>query len=370
MQTMDATTLGLDVAAIDERLAAGLNLPAHCYLDQHVFDFEMQAIFDRSWQYFAPRERLTEPGTVRTGQVGRVPIIVARGQDGELRGFVNVCRHRGFTLVDEDKQCSRIQCAYHTWTYALDGALVRTPRTDGIGEDPATLGLLPVSVEEWGQGVYVNPDPEALPMAQFHGRLNDMQAMTGLDLDPGNWSWVGRYSHDQDANWKLWYDNGTECYHCPTVHRTSFGSAYDVTSPDSYKQWFWESMYSGTFDPTSGGKADVQGSGYRSVQLFPGNQYVQQDGFTVLGRAIPNGPASTTFVVDYYAEEGTSDDDVEEWTKLWNQTYDEDARIVEEVQRNLASGRVTEMRYIPKLEDASRFMHGLVWDAYRAALGV
>ena len=58
MQAMNATTLGLDVAEIDERLAAGLNLPAHCYLDQKVFDFEMQAIFDRCWQYFAPRERL------------------------------------------------------------------------------------------------------------------------------------------------------------------------------------------------------------------------------------------------------------------------------------------------------------------------
>jgi len=61
-------------------------------------------------------------------------------------------------------------------------------------------------------------------------------------------------------------------------------------------------------------------------------------------------------------------DRVEEWIKLWNRTYEEDARIVEEVQRNLNSGRVTEMRYTPGLEDASRFMHGLIWDEYRSAL--
>lgn len=367
MPMTTAESLGLDIAEVDRRLADGLSLPSHCYVDQPVFDFEMRAIFDRSWMYFAPRENLAAPGTVVTGQIGRVPVIVTRAEDGELRGFVNACRHRGYTLVPEDRQCSRIQCAYHSWTYALDGALVRTPRTDDIGISKDELGLHRVSVEEWGQGVYVNTEPDAPSMREAHPQLDEMAANIELWLSVDDFRWVGRYVHTQSANWKLWYDNGTECYHCPTVHKSSFGSAYDVRD-GQYATRYWGSMYSGQFDAAPATGDELVGGGYRSVQLFPGNQYVQQNDFIVLGRAVPHSPASTTFVVDYFSEQDTPPDRVDEWVKLWNQTYDEDARIVEEVQANIASGRVDAMRYTPGLEDASRFMHGLVWDAYRAAL--
>ena len=367
MQTLTADALGIDIDEVEQRLAAGLTLPSYCYLDQAIYDFEMQAIFDRSWMYFAPRENLTEPGTVVTGQIGRTPVIVTRADDGELRGFVNVCRHRGFTLVAEDRQCSRIQCAYHSWTYGLDGALRKTPRATDIGADMGDLGLHAVSIEEWGQGVYVNPDPEAALMRDAHPRLDEMATSIALDLRVDEHRWVGRYVHHQAANWKLWYDNGTECYHCPTIHRNSFGAAYDV-SAGQYPMRTWESMYSGHFEPGRADSGAVVGGDYRSVQLFPCNQYVQQDGLFVVGRAVPKGPASTTFVVDYFTDRDTPDGQADEWVKLWNQTYDEDARVVEEIQKNLTSGRVTEMRYTPGLEDASRFMHSLIWDAYKSAL--
>ncbi len=367
MQHVGAEALGLDIEEVNDRLRSGVSLPSHCYVDQNVFEFELRAIFDRSWMYFAPVEKFTEPGTVMTGHIGRTPVIVTRADDGELRGFVNVCRHRGFTLVPEDRQCSRIQCGYHSWTYGLDGALLRTPRTDDIGIDKEELGLQPVSIEEWGQGVYVNPDPDASPLRGAHPRLDEMATSTGLWMGVDDFRWAGRYVHNQAANWKLWYDNGTECYHCPTIHKSSFGSAYDV-SDGSFRLGTWGSMYSGEFDPVPAANGELVGGSYRSLQLFPCNQLVQQDGFVVLGRAVPNGPGSTTFIVDYFSEQDTPTDRIEEWVKLWNQTYEEDARVVEEIQSNLASGRVDAMRYIPGLEDASRFMHGLIWDAYRAAL--
>lgn len=364
--TSSPAELGLDIADVDQRLADGLSLPSHTYVDDAVFDFELRAIFDRSWMYFAPRENLAQPGSVVTGQIGRVPVIVARADDGELRGFVNACRHRGYTLVAEDKQCSRIQCAYHSWTYGLDGTLVRTPRTDDVGAPKEELGLHRVSVEEWGQGVYVNTALDAPAMHQAHPQLHEMASAIDLWLEVDDFTWVGRHVHTQAANWKLWYDNGTECYHCPTVHKSSFGSAYDVQD-GKYASRFWGSMYSGQFEAAQATGDDLVGGGYRSVQLFPCNQYVQQNEFIVIGRAVPLGPASTTFVVDYFSEPDTPPERVEEWVKLWNQTYDEDARVVEEVQANIASGRIDAMRYTPGLEDASRFMHGLVWDAYKAA---
>ena len=123
-QHVAAGDLGLDPADVDRRLDAGLNLPSHCYTDQRVHDFEMAAIFDRSWQYFAPRARVERAGDVVVGTIGRTPVVVTRADDGELRGFVNACRHRGYTLVDTDTHCRKIQCAYHTWIYDLaDGRL-------------------------------------------------------------------------------------------------------------------------------------------------------------------------------------------------------------------------------------------------------
>jgi len=367
MADVTAERLRLDLVDVQDRIDAGLNLPSHCYTDQQIFDFELATIFDNSWMYFAPLERVAEPGSVITGQVGRVPVVVTRAEDGELRGFVNACRHRGYTVVDEDKQCSRMQCPYHAWIYGLDGTLLRTPRAEDANADLAELSLHPVAVTEWAHAIYVNPNPNAEPLRTAHPRIDEMADGIGINREPGAYTWVGRYVHDQAANWKLWYDNGTECYHCPTVHKDSFGAAYDV-SDGAYTAGFWDTMYSGYFDPAPSKGSQMVGGSYRSVQLFPINQFIQQDDLMVVGRAIPNGPASTTFVVDYLAETGAPMERVEEWIKLWNRTYEEDARIVEQVQRNLASGKVTEMRYTPGLEDASKFMHALIWDEYRAAL--
>jgi len=190
MADLTATSLGLDLAEVQKRIDAGLNLPSHCYTDPAVFDFEVATIFDNSWTYFAPLERVAEPGSVVTGQVGRVPVIVTRADDGELRGFVNACRHRGFTIVDEDKQCSRLQCPYHAWIYGLDGTLLRTPRAEDLNADLAELGLHPVAVAEWAHAIYINPNPHAPALGDAHPRLDEMADSIGLNREPGAYTRV------------------------------------------------------------------------------------------------------------------------------------------------------------------------------------
>ena len=124
-----AESLGLDIAQVDARLEAGRNLPARTYLEPTVHEFELDAIFTDCWQYFAPVHSVLTPGSVVTGTVGRTPVAVVRGDDGELRGFVNACRHRGYQVAD-DGHCARIQCGYHGWIYGLDGSLLRTGRAE------------------------------------------------------------------------------------------------------------------------------------------------------------------------------------------------------------------------------------------------
>ena len=116
---------------------------------------------------------------------GETPVVLVRGRDGELRGFVNVCRHRGFVLCEGDGQRETIQCPYHAWTYDLDGSLRTAPRAEREpGFDKDGLGLHPVSVAEWGPFVFVNPDPEAGSLEEWLGDVPARFAEHGVDARP------------------------------------------------------------------------------------------------------------------------------------------------------------------------------------------
>ncbi len=355
---------GLDLDDVEARLAAGRNLPTQTYVRPEFHEFELDAVFTDCWQYFTPIHRVSEPGSVATGMVGRTPIVVVRGDDGELRGFVNACRHRGYRVAN-DGHCARIQCGYHGWIYGLDGSLRRTGKAESdlsIVKDD--LGLLPVSVDTFAQGVFVNPTPDAGTLADAFPGIHEVGAEIGIDADPERYTPFTTYRVEQASNWKLWYDNGTECYHCPTVHKDSFGAAYDTTDGELFFSTR-EGYSSSHFDPAPNADGLV-GSGYRSIQFFPGTQFIQQDDIMIMARVIPLGPDRCAFQADYLAERGSDPERVEEWAKLWSQTYDEDGDIVETIQQNLTSGRIDELIYVDEIEDNSRFFHRLIWDRYRA----
>ena len=126
---------------------------------------ERERLFARAWTYAGPAEWVSEPGSYFAAQIGHVPVAVVRGSDGVLRGFVNVCRHRGHLVVEGTGCRETLQCPYHAWTYDLDGSLRKAPRSEREpGFDPTGLSLAPVSVDTWGPFVFVNPDPDAAPL--------------------------------------------------------------------------------------------------------------------------------------------------------------------------------------------------------------
>ena len=98
------------------------------YRDPRVLEAEERRLFRRSWQYVGPLECLRRPGDYVTGRVSRVPVLVVRGGDGVLRGFLNVCRHRGSLVASADGNAPRLRCPYHAWTYNLDGTLRSAPQ--------------------------------------------------------------------------------------------------------------------------------------------------------------------------------------------------------------------------------------------------
>src|ERR687892_458605 len=149
-------------------LVATRTLPWSWYVDPNVLRLERERIFRRSWQYVGRTDEIAEPGSFAATRAGPVPVGLVRDGEGTLRAFLNVCRHRGSLVCEGSGKRATLQCPYHAWTYGLDGRLVSAPRADREGGiETEDIGLVSLAVDTWGPFVFVNPDAEAEPLADF-----------------------------------------------------------------------------------------------------------------------------------------------------------------------------------------------------------
>ena len=168
---------------VDQQLTDGRTLPASWYWDEAIFARERDHIFARMWQYAGPVDWITQPGQYFPCKAGHTPLVVTRGDDGEVRAFVNVCRHRGCAVVKDRGNKGSLQCPYHAWTYGMDGGLRAAPRSEReTSFDRAEFGLAPARAEVWGPFVFVNADPEAAPLSETLSDLPAAIAASGLDV--------------------------------------------------------------------------------------------------------------------------------------------------------------------------------------------
>lgn len=205
-------------------------LTPEAYRNEEFFDLERERVFATSWVAIGYAERVARPGDTVVADVAGRSIIVTRDREGLLRGFHNVCRHRGTRLVREPCQLKRFRCPYHSWTYALDGQLLGAPLFEGSdipddqqdlfdmghveGFDKADYGLLPVRVGQWGHLLFATLDPDAMSLEAW---LGDLPArLAGYRLE--DMTVVAERDYDVDANWKLVAENFMEYYHLPWVH--------------------------------------------------------------------------------------------------------------------------------------------------------
>ena len=135
--------------------------PGRYYYDPAIFAREQERIFARMWVYGGVANSLAKPGDYRTLTIANESVIVVRTKQGDLRAFLNVCRHRGSRLCPEasGRLNGSIQCRYHAWTYALDGRLIGAPNVFNRPEFERDLyGLHPVALEVW-QGLVGSTSP-------------------------------------------------------------------------------------------------------------------------------------------------------------------------------------------------------------------
>ncbi|TPK71331.1 aromatic ring-hydroxylating dioxygenase subunit alpha [Mesorhizobium sp. B2-4-18] len=200
-----------------------LNLDPSLYVRDDIWQQERGNIFAHTWQFMGPVALVATSGQYLAIDIAGTPIFAIRGRDGTLRGFKNVCRHRGAKLLaDGAGRCGLIVCPYHKWSFADTGRLVQAP---WYGKDPAIIAedwpLETVQLSEWRGLLFAALDPKESLLDQLGSlpaELADEPLETYAATDQATVSFA--------ANWKIYTDNFVEGYHIPGTH-PSFYAAID-----------------------------------------------------------------------------------------------------------------------------------------------
>lgn len=192
-------------------------MPGERYNSPAVLAEETERLLARGWNCVGRASKVAEPGQYFLRTIAGESIIVLRDRQGTLRALFNVCRHRGTRICREasGRFGETIQCSYHAWTYRTDGQLIGAPHMQDVeGFDKQDYPLHSAAIAEWEGFLFVSlarePEPFETLWQPMIGRLSRF----GLPgLVPGH-----QVTYDVGANWKLVFQNYSECLHCPTIH--------------------------------------------------------------------------------------------------------------------------------------------------------
>ncbi|MCU0764527.1 MAG: aromatic ring-hydroxylating dioxygenase subunit alpha, partial [Burkholderiaceae bacterium] len=205
-----------EAALLPQPPGTALTLPASCYTQAAFADAERRAVFARSWQLVAHGAQVTFAGDHAVDEIADLPLLVVRGDDGELRALHNVCRHRAGPLAECDgRRARQLTCRYHGWRYALDGRLLGAPDMGRAQDfDVAAVRLPQARVAAWQGLVFAALDEAAPPFEQL---------VEGIETRLGGRSFADLrrtlfVSYEVACNWKVYVDNYLEGYHVPRVH--------------------------------------------------------------------------------------------------------------------------------------------------------
>ncbi len=231
-------------------------LDAYWYRSPEAFDLERERVFAREWICVGRVEQLQRTGDFFVAEVARESLIVVNDQNGVVRAFFNVCRHRG-TRICETKSghfTGSIQCPYHAWTYALDGRLkVARNMADIDGFSVDDYPLHEARVATWEGFIFVCLANDAPAFEETFGPILHRFSRWHI----GDLRTARAIHYDLRCNWKLIFQNYSECYHCPLVH-----PQLDKLSPsDSGRNDLWEGAFLGGYSELRNHGASLTTSG-------------------------------------------------------------------------------------------------------------
>ena len=249
---------------------AARTLPQRFFISPEVFAEEEGKIFARRWVLVGHQTQVGKAGDYFVQDVAGESVIIVRDKGGDVRAFYNVCRHRGTRLCEEQSgHAAAIQCPYHAWTYGLDGRLVGAPHMDEVrGFKRERYSLRPVKAGVWEGFIFVNLAENPEPLEKWFAPLRGKFEPWNL----GELQSAKRVEYDVRANWKLMFENYSECYHCPGVHpMLSKVSPYDSSEND-----LTEGPFLGGFMRVNKGKSLTMSGEVCAMQIDHDHKQEQQ----------------------------------------------------------------------------------------------
>ncbi len=202
------------------------DLPLGRYTDPDFQELEHEHLFKQVWLYAAHDSELPAAGSYKLCDIVGAPILLARGEDGQVRAFYNACRHRGAPVVrGECGQARMLVCQFHSWSYNLQGELIRVPdERDFVGLLKSERGLPPVRCERWGGWHFVNLDVDAMPLLDWLAPLPELLP----EVAAAPLRVIDTKSVQLECNWKLLAEAFLEVYHARTIHPKTVGPSLDT----------------------------------------------------------------------------------------------------------------------------------------------
>eukprot|EP00054_Salpingoeca_dolichothecata_P009530 m.53738 g.53738 ORF g.53738 m.53738 type:complete len:407 (+) comp18433_c0_seq5:128-1348(+) len=360
--------------------------PNHWFTDAKFLEAEQQRVFKRNWLHVGHVQELEKPGSYISGKIGNSDPYVVVNDQGNLRAFYNICRHRAAALVSDpmghvEKGC--FVCPYHGWTYKLDGRLAKAPKVKGMQNfKPRDYGLFPLSVTTWGPLVLLKAQQTEGPTLQetllpLQTRLDALKFSSGL-------SFVSRKIYELDCNWKVFIDNYCDGgYHVPELHKDlttqlDIGS-YSTTLFDGYSVQSCAGGGNNNSIPSSSSNPiddDVEVAGRLGKEavyafVYPNLMINRYGPWLDTNTVFPQGPNKCKVIFDYFvdreaaeqiaAETSTTlEKFVQDSLAASEQVQQEDVDICESVQVGLHSNGYVPGRYAPQVEHADWHFHRML----------
>jgi phenylpropionate dioxygenase-like ring-hydroxylating dioxygenase large terminal subunit len=341
-------------------------LPQRYFVSQEIFATELEKIFAINWVLVGHQSQIADPGDYFLAQVDGESLIIVKDQRSSIRAFYNVCRHRGSRLCEEQRgHAAAIQCPYHAWTYALDGRLLGAPHMDETsGFNKAEFPLKPARLGLWEGFIFVNLAdastrlrPAAARQAERGGYMSLEKWFEPLNGKFSAWNLATlrsakRINYDVRANWKLMFQNYSECYHCLGVHpELSKISPYDSAENDLI-----EGPFLGGFMRIANGKS-LTASGnacalpvgnfgtedFRFVfyySIFPNMLLSLHPDYVMVHQLKPQSPERTLIFCDWFFNPEASkrgDFNPNDAVEFWDMVNKQDWHVCELSQQGISS---------------------------------
>jgi Rieske 2Fe-2S family protein len=336
--------------------AGARTLAQRYFVSPEIFAEEQEKIFSKQWVLVGHQSQIAEAGDYFTAEVAGESLIIVRDKHGAIHGFYNVCRHRGSRLIENrNGQCAAIQCPYHAWTYALDGRLIGAPHMDETpGFNKADYSLGQAQLDLWEGFIFVNL---AANSTQRGGYRSLQEWFAPLAGKFSRWNLPAlrsakRIEYEVRSNWKLMFQNYSECYHCLGVHpELSKISPYDSAEND-----LTEGPFLGGFMRIANGKSltmsgntcalpvgDFDHEDFRFVfyySIFPNMLLSLHPDYVMVHQLEPQSQERTLILCDWFFNPEAfkrSDFDPDDAVEFWDMVNRQDWHVCELSQQGIAS---------------------------------